>query len=380
MTNLTPTIVSFVDSDGTLSFTVKNLNVSLANALRRVILSDIPIYCFRTFPHEENKVNITTNTSRLNNEILKQRIGCVPIHLKMNDPDFDDFDVKNYRVVLDVQNNSSSIMYVTTKDFKIVNVITGKELSDSMLRRIFPPNTITNDFILLCRLIPKMTQSHDGERVALTAEIGVGCARMDGMYNVVGTCSYRATPNIEAATAICKEREKKMVSDGVSPDEIAFEKKNWFNLEALRYVHQDQYDFLIESVGVYSNTEILKKAISILIEKFQKFIHDVENDTTDVKIMTSQTTLSNGYDVVIQNEDYTLGCCIEYFIHKNQYINEKNVSYCGFRKNHPHDTESVIRIGYYVPTPVDLVATNLINAANHSIEAFQKLFSTVGLD
>ena len=80
--NMNPVIESFVDHDGTLRFTVKQINVSLANAVRRTILSDIPTYCFRTLPHAENRVQITTNTTRLNNEIIKQRMGCIPIHIK----------------------------------------------------------------------------------------------------------------------------------------------------------------------------------------------------------------------------------------------------------------------------------------------------------
>ena len=37
-----------------LSFTLSGVNVSLANAIRRTILSDIPILVFKTTPYEEN--------------------------------------------------------------------------------------------------------------------------------------------------------------------------------------------------------------------------------------------------------------------------------------------------------------------------------------
>ena len=70
-----PIIESFTDNDGTLKLTVSRINVSLTNAIRRTILSDIPTYCFRTLPHTENRVQITANTTRLNNEIIKQRMG-----------------------------------------------------------------------------------------------------------------------------------------------------------------------------------------------------------------------------------------------------------------------------------------------------------------
>ena len=38
-----------------LSFTLSGVNVSLANALRRTMLSDIPLIVFRTTPNDKNK-------------------------------------------------------------------------------------------------------------------------------------------------------------------------------------------------------------------------------------------------------------------------------------------------------------------------------------
>ena len=38
-----------------ITFVISNTNVSIVNAIRRTILSDIPILGFKTTPHEENK-------------------------------------------------------------------------------------------------------------------------------------------------------------------------------------------------------------------------------------------------------------------------------------------------------------------------------------
>jgi len=372
-----PIIESFVDHDGTLRFTVKQINVSLANAVRRTMLADIPTYCFRTLPHAENRVHITANTGRLNNEIIKQRMGCIPIHIKANDPDFEHFNVEDYRVVLDVQNTGTASEYVTTKHFRMVNAKTGKELSESVVRRIFPPDTITGGYILIARLMPRLTQFVEGERLALTAEIGVGTARMDGMYNVVSTCAYCATPNAEEADKVWAERAKVLERDGNDAESIAFEKKNWYAMEANRYVNPDSFDFIIESLGVYSNVEILTKACMLLIEKCKKLISDIENANGDVDVVPSETTLSNGYDVTMQNEDYTLGKCIEYFLHTTHYAGSRTLSFCGFRKNHPHDTHSMVRMAFRAPTDVDVVHAYLIQAARDSAAVFQSLISQI---
>jgi len=372
-----PIIESFTDHDGTLKFTVSGINVSLANAVRRTILADIPTYCFRTLPHAENRVQITANTTRLNNEIIKQRMGCIPIHLKANDPDFEQFNVADYRVVLDVQNTGTASEYVTTKHFRIVNAKTGKELSESVVRRIFPPDAMTGGYILIARLMPRLTQNVEGERLALTAEIGVGTARMDGMYNVVSTCAYCATPNVAEADKVWAECAKALERDGNDAAFIASERKNWFAMEAQRYTHSDSFDFIIESVGVYSNTEIVTKACLLLVEKCNKLISDIENASGDVDVAPSDTTLSNGYDITLQNEDYTLGKCIEYFLHTNHYQGSRTISFCGFRKNHPHDTHSMIRMAFHAPTDVDIVHTYLMQAARDSAAVFQSLISQI---
>ena len=96
-----------------LLFTLSGVNVSLANAIRRTILSDIPLVVFRTTPYEQNKANIIANTSRLNNEILKQRLSCIPIHIK----DIREFPLKNYIMEVNVEKNTDTMMFVTSKHF-----------------------------------------------------------------------------------------------------------------------------------------------------------------------------------------------------------------------------------------------------------------------
>ena len=71
---INPRIDNISESGDILSFTLSGVNVSLANALRRTILSDIETVIFKTAPQEENNAIIYANTTRFNNEILKQRL------------------------------------------------------------------------------------------------------------------------------------------------------------------------------------------------------------------------------------------------------------------------------------------------------------------
>lgn len=111
-----PRISSLIEENSFLKFTITDCNVSIANALRRIIISDIPTFVFRTFPYSENKCEIYKNTTRFNNEIIKQRLGCIPIYI-----DDVNFPYKDYVMELNVKNDSDTIQYITTKDFKIKN-------------------------------------------------------------------------------------------------------------------------------------------------------------------------------------------------------------------------------------------------------------------
>jgi DNA-directed RNA polymerase alpha subunit len=100
-----------------LSFTLSGVNVSIANAIRRTILSDINTVVFRTKPNEKNKANIIANTSRLNNEVIKQRLSCIPIHIDA----LQDFPYDEYILEINKSNDSNVIIYVTSEDFQIKN-------------------------------------------------------------------------------------------------------------------------------------------------------------------------------------------------------------------------------------------------------------------
>ena len=109
-------VISKISNDGIFKFTLSGVNVSLANALRRIILNDIHTVVFRTETYEDNNCTISVNTGRLHNEILKQRLSCIPIHSTKPD----ELPGK-YILEIDETNNTDYIMFVTTEHFKIRN-------------------------------------------------------------------------------------------------------------------------------------------------------------------------------------------------------------------------------------------------------------------
>ena len=115
-----PKFKDFSEDSDLLRFTLHGVEVSFANALRRTILSDIPIVVIETDNYETNQCNIKTNTGRLHNEILKQRLSCIPIHSTLlRDSDDKKALPGNYSLVVDVENKTENVIYITTEDFRL---------------------------------------------------------------------------------------------------------------------------------------------------------------------------------------------------------------------------------------------------------------------
>ena len=335
-------IVDLKEEDGLMSFTITNIDVSYVNALRRTILADIPIICFKTTPYEENKANIMINTTRLNNEILKQRLSCIPICI----PNLEDTPIKNYLLELDVENKMDTTYIVTTKDFKIKDLTSNTYLEDGFVKKIFPPfipPTGNGEYYIdFVRLRPRISDEIPGERIKLTCEFSVSTARDDSMFNVTGTCSYGYTPDPEKMEEQLEIRKQKWKDEDKKETEIKFEAANWKLLEGLRYVKKNSFDFIIQSVGIYENEKIIIKASEILLHKFEIMKNALAQDELEIK--AADNTMENCYDVTLVNEDYTIGNILNYELYTIFYRDLKMLSYVGFKKLHPHDSDSILRL------------------------------------
>ena len=361
------------EESNVLNFTLSGIHYSLANSLRRIILSEISTIVFKCFPDSESKVKINENTSRLNNEIIKQRIGCIPIHITDVD-----FPYKEYTVEANKKNDSDVIEFLTTKDFKIKNNLTDKYLSETAVRELFPPNKITGDFIPITRLRPKLSESINGEEISLTATFDIGTAKEDGMYNVVSTCAYSNTIDTVKANDVWNDKESELSKSGIDKEEIEFKKTDWFLLDAKRIFIPNSFDFIIESVGVFSNFAIIHKACDIMIQKCKKTISILtdsnSSDNNDITIEKNEnSTINNEFVVTLKNEDYTLGNALNYFLYEKFYQGTNILSFVGFSVPHPHIPNGIIKIAFNNESDTSTVSQCIIQSAENIITTFQNI-------
>jgi DNA-directed RNA polymerase alpha subunit len=361
---MNPTVSNISEDGDVYKFTLSDINVSLANAIRRTILSDIPTLAFDA----ENKdyCQIEKNTGRLHNEILKHRLSCIPIHMN-------ELDILpgNYIMELDRCNDGDNMIYITSEDFKIKNKTNDNYLTSEETRNIFPSSLKTNMFIDFARLRPKIGPTIPGEHIKLTCEFTVRTAKDNSTYNVVSKCAYGNTIDAVKAKDVWEGIEQKMRAEESTNDEISFQKKNYYLLDAQRSYLKDSFDFVIQTVGVYSNKDIVKKACVVLQNKLVEFVQNIDSDI--IPITVSETTVDNCYDVILENEDYTLGKALEYILYEKYYNGEKVLTFCGFKKFHPHNDDSTLRIAFGQPADKRMVGQYIKNAAIDAKDLFKKV-------
>jgi len=307
----------------------------------------------------------------MNNELIKQRLSCIPIHIQETD-----FPIEDYEIEIDKKNDSDTIQYVTTEDFRVKDIKTDTYLTETATRKIFPPSSLTTFYIDFMRLRPRISDDIGGEHLKLTCKLDIGTSKEDSAFNVAATCSYGSAMDPVKVNEEWTKKEKKMKGEKVSAEEIAFAKKDWLLLEAKRFILPDTFDFVVETVGPFTNMSLIHKAAHIMLEKLKKFKEVIQEN--DGLVYKSKVTIPNCFDVRLENEDYTLGKVLEYILYskhfnKDSSTSDKSLTFCGFQKPHPHIDVSFIRLGFVNEVDKTAVIVYLVNTVADAVRIYEKI-------
>lgn len=369
-----PRIKDVREDKGLMYFTISSCNVSVINSIRRTILSDIPVIALKTEPHNEVSEKLTStiifkNTTTLTNEIIKQRLGCIPVHIKVSD----NILIENLVVELDVVNKSEDIIFVTTDDIKIKDMATNNYLKESNVKKIFPPNKITNNFILINRLKPKISKFQNGEQLKCISKLVKSTSKLNSQHNVCSTIGYQNTIDNVKSTEAWMIYKDKLVKEGTSVGELDDIEQNWFNHNAKRYFVPDSFDFNLETIGIYSNQELVKIACNILITRMENLKKIIQEN----KIVIEENSINTKYsfDIILPEISYTIGKMLEYLFYDRFFEKSKTFSYVGFIKKHPHDDDSIIRIVFKDGdnSNIENIKTILLTCINYSQEIYRHI-------
>jgi DNA-directed RNA polymerase II subunit RPB3 len=377
--SVNPSIEKDYEDDGVLHFILKDIHLSIANAIRRTILMDIPVVVIRTENTEINQCSIVSNTTRFHNEIVKQRLSCIPIITS----DLDNFPGK-YKLYVKVQNGTDhELRWVTTDDFVLKDKQNDQIVDKLETQKIFPHDQKTNRPIDFLRLRPSIGPTIRGEEINLSAEFSVATAKENGMFNAVSKCAFHNVIDAEARENLWAAYLQTYKDEGRTEEEIEFEKKNFNYLDAYRCykVNKDgepnEFEFIVKTIGHYTNYQIVNMACEILSKKLQSFGNQVKSQVVPIHesihsrdlgyTSVTVSSIANSYDVILEEEDYTLGLMLEHFLFKMFYHEEEELVFIGFKKYHPHDDYSVIRLAFKNASSASLLAKQyLIQAANEA--------------
>lgn len=370
-----PVVKEQQDNFGIYEFNISNCNVSIVNSIRRTLITDIPIVCFNVEEYNELNTDLKTiqifnNTTSFNNEILKQRLSCIPVHIKLNE--IDEESLNNLVIEVNKTNNSDNIEFITTEDFKIFDTTTNKELSKSKRDAIFPKSELTNDYILFARLKPSISKTTPGQNLHFRAKLFISNAKHNGQFNSCSIAAYSCAEDIKLQQKTWLSKESELNSLNFTEEEIEEKKQDWFLHDAKRIFLKDNFNFKLESVGVYTNEELLRKACEILQIRLGHFKSDIQ-DTFEY--IADTTNVENSFDIKMENYDYTIGKVIEYLLNELYFNTQKVLSYVGFIKKHPHDSFSIIRIVFKDPdnSNVENIKILLSTCADKAVEIYDNL-------
>ena len=193
----------------------------------------------------------------------------------------------------------------------------------------------------------------------------MGTAKENSMFNVVSTCSYAMTPDeVRQYDIWGKKGDRHSKKQGYSAEDMENEKINWFLSEGRRIYIENSFDFVLETLGIHSNVELMKLAVNIINDKLTVLEGQIAKG--EFPIQKSLSTLPHAFDLTLQNEDYTIGKALEFILYDAHFKNDKTLAYLGFLKKHPHDDDSIIRMAFREmvdeTTPLQYLSAAIIKA------------------
>ena len=304
-------------------------------------------------------VNVIYNNTPMTNEMLADRIGLLPIWV--SDPlkwESDNLSEK-FLFQIKVKNEGDTTRDVTASDFKVLVPSTdpSKEPEDyaNGNKEFFHPDPITGDTCLIASLKGKLL-NQTPQAIELTARATVGRGRDHVRFNPVSQCSYRYTINTDEDEQ--KKYFERWLRSTKNEDPKALEKKEedrakfwreFQTMEVERCFLKDgkdepySYDFTIESKGILTVPYTVGRALEVMKQKCLTYASIEKGDMQNIKVLVADARMS-GFDIVLQNEDHTLGNLIQTWMDQN-LMDTKEITFAGYKIPHPLRKEMVFRIG-----------------------------------
>lgn len=307
---------SFLNSRLELNLKGNDIDHIVVNTLRRICLTNIPIYMY-------NKFDFVENTSIFNNNYIKLRFRNIPVlGIETSSPFYEESKkISEKETTMDEMLNMDDISLETNYDVSSSNL---KQLTLYLDKVNETKNIITvgtDD----CKFYYKekeikspyktnipLIKLQDGQSIKMTAISEIGIEKMDAMY---------------------------------SPASVLYFNK----------ISDNEYNFIIESRGQLSEETIFKYGIENVVKQLEELKSDI-NDLEDIKKQKGT--------IEINNYDHTMGNILSQGLRKH-----KDVTYGGYSM--PHLLEDKININFEITK--GNIKSIMIDIIQYYIELFNSL-------
>ena len=289
-------------TDESISFDLVGCDAALANALRRIMIAEVPTIAVE-------HVYVWDNSSIMHDEVLAHRLGLIPINVDptkfffFEDPDDEATDVNTLVFRLDVQcgteptaeelEREAAFQGARDPDAPYTKHVYSGDLEfvpqgDQAER--FPDGVRpVHDDILIAKLRP-------GQRIQLELHCRKGIGKDHAKFSPVATASYRLMPRVELAEPLRGEAAEALaakcpmnVFDIEDSGAVVAARPRDCTMcrECIRSADgedgrvrlsrvADHFIFSVESVGIIRPEEIVRQAIEGLKTKCETMTDEIE--------------------------------------------------------------------------------------------------------
>lgn len=393
-----PALLTNPDSKIRATFKLTGTNMTVANTLRRCVLSETRSVGFRAdlTNAADPGVEIKKNTSVIFNEMLAHRLTLLPLGVVR----IDEFDPERYEFVLRVKNEergpigTAAVRHVRAGDFILRERQESGDYEDlpaAATQAMFPPDPITKETALLVTLRPQWNPEQPAEEIDLKTRAVIGTGREFMGFCPVAQCAFGNTPDTDPVRQEQFFNEwlgaYKKVADPTTlpPEAVEKFRAEWRTMAAQRCFLVDErgepnsFDFVVESVGVRPVKDIVAEGIQAVVKLVDPYTV-AEAPAEEVGIRTQPVdSRMNGIDVIFEGHEHTLGCLLQAMIteiYLDSDAPDSPITYAGYKVRHPLKREVTLRLGIregVAADPATVARTVIAEAAKRARAIFEEL-------